>query len=330
MKFAPLLALCVGASADVGAKFAVFMEQHGKAYASKEEHAKRLEIFSANIKRIEGLNALSKTAEFRMNKFGDLHPDEFRASHLSATPAVRDDALRVAPDIDTKDLPQAFDWRTKGAVTPVKNQGGCGSCWAFSAVGNIEGQHFLAGHNLTQFSEQNLVDCDHECMVYDGSKSCDAGCGGGLQPNAFRYVIKTGGIDTEESYPYQGVDGQCQWKKANVGATISNYTMISKEADQIAAQLVARGPLAIAADAAEWQFYFGGIFDIPCGTSLDHGILIVGYGSGTNIWGVQDYWWIKNSWGADWGESGYLRVHKGSGTCGVNLFVSTAEIDVYK
>jgi cathepsin F len=316
------LAFFASASADVHAQFEYFKQKHGKTYTG-DEHAKRLSIYTANLEKIKDLNKRSKTAVFGETKFADLTRDEFAASVLSPMTAVRDES-RVAPDIDVSDLPKEVDWRTKGVVTPIKNQGACGSCWAFSAIGNIEGQWALANHTLTQFSEQNLVDCDHECMQYDGGKSCDAGCNGGLQPNAYNYVIKAGGIDTESDYPYAGVNGQCQFKKQNIGASIKNWTMISKDEKQIAAQLNARGPLAIAADAVEWQFYIFGIFDLPCGSSLDHGILIVGYGSGESIIGEQDYWIIKNSWGEGWGEHGYMRLHRGDGKCGVNQFVSSS------
>merc|ERR1711991_588974 len=125
-------------------------------------------------------------------------------------------------------------------------------------------------------SEQNLVDCDHECMQYDGEKSCDAGCNGGLQPNAFHYMMSVGGIDTEASYPYSAVDGQCQFNAKNIGASIKNWTMITNDESELPGILVKNGPLSIAADAAEWQFYIGGVFDLPCGKSLDHGIVIEG------------------------------------------------------
>jgi len=203
----------------------------------------------------------------------------------------------------------------------------CGSCWSFSATGNIEGQWALATKKLVGLSEQNLVDCDHQCTTFENQQACDAGCEGGLQPNAYEYVIKNNGIDTEDSYPYQGVDGTCAFSTKNVGARIRNYTMISTNEDQMAAYLVQHGPIAIAADAEEWQFYIGGVFYLPCFTSLDHGILIVGYGVETDILDqTMPYWIIKNSWGADWGEDGYLRVERGDGKCGVNLYASSAMV----
>lgn len=164
-------------------------------------------------------------------------------------------------------------------------------------------------------------------MTYDGSQSCDSGCQGGLQPNAFRYIMSNGGIDTESSYPYQAVDGTCSFNSANIGAKITNYTMVSTNETQIAAYLVANGPLSIAVDAAPWQFYVGGVYDLPCGSSLDHGVLIVGFGNQKNIIGHDvDYWLIKNSWGGSWGESGYIKLERGDGKCGCNQFVSSSII----
>lgn len=250
--------------------------------------------------------------------------EEFKQQYLNLK-VVRDPNAPVAETYSRKmigDLPTEFDWRPKGAVTPVKDQGQCGSCWAFSATGNIEGQWFLAGNKLTSLSEQNLVDCDHECQ---DANDCDQGCNGGLQPNAYQYVIKNGGIDTEESYPYKAVDSTCKFKPSSVGSKISNWTSISQDEDQMAAYLVQHGPLAVAVDAQIWQFYVGGVISTMCGTDLDHGVLIVGYGSEVDVFGYKiNYWIIKNSWGASWGNSGYVYIEKGNGQCGVNLYVTSS------
>lgn len=252
--------------------------------------------------------------------------EEFRNKYLTLKTTPKSPNDPVAPDFDQRiidALPDEFDWRPKGAVTPVKDQGACGSCWAFSATGNMEGQWFLAGHPLTSLSEQNLVDCDHECQDAD---DCDQGCNGGLQPNAYQYVIKNGGIDTEASYKYEGDDETCKFNSASIGAKISNWTFIPKDEDQMAAYLVQHGPLAVAVDATIWQFYVGsGVLTISCGTSLDHGVLVVGYGTETDIFGYKiNYWIIKNSWGADWGDSGYIYIEKDVGECGVNLYVTSS------
>jgi len=289
-----------------------------------------ISFFRKNLNRIEKLNVLRPKAQFGITKFADLSPAEFQSMYLSSTPmSVRDPSwpeAKPASKEEIQALPDSWDWRTKGAVTPVKDQGGCGSCWAFSAVGNMEGQWFLAGHTLTGLSEQNLVDCDHHCYEYQNQSTCDAGCEGGLMANAFMYVIGNGGIDTEDSYPYEGIDSTCNFTTKNIGAKMSNYTMIAQDEDQIAAYLVKNGPVSIAADAALWQFYVGGVFEFPwCGDNLDHGIVIVGYDHEIDIYGQEiDYWIIKNSWGADFGYDGYIYLEKGSDECGMNLYACSA------
>jgi len=316
---------------EIEQAFEDFIVQYGKMYAldAKQEH---FAIFKENLVKIEALNARNTRAVFGITKFSDMSTEEFKKYYLNSKPAIRPENVPVAPLASVESinaLPKSFDWRPKGAVTAVKNQGQCGSCWSFSATGNIEGQWFLAGHSnngeIVGLSEQNLVDCDHQCRMYENQQSCDAGCEGGLQPNAFTYVIKNQGIDTEASYPYTAEDGTCHYSAANKGAQISNWTFVSQNEDQMAAYLVAHGPLAIAADAEEWQFYIWGVFEGPCGTSLDHGILIVGFGEETDELGFNiKYWIVKNSWGADWGLSGYLWIIRGVGECGLNLYVSSS------
>jgi len=310
-------------------QFQKFKEDFNRSYTEQEE-VYRLAVFRQNLKRIKNLNHHNPGLRFGINKFTDLTAEEFRRLYLNPKPFEKPKNHYVAPKIPediVEDIPDSFDWRQKGAVTAVKNQGECGSCWAFSATGNIEGQWFLARNSLVGLSEQNLVDCDHECIIYQNQTSCDAGCEGGLQPNAYDYVIKNKGIDTETSYPYLGQDSNCVFKPTNVGAKISNWTFISQDEDQMAAYLVAHGPLAIAADAEEWQFYLFGIFTLPCGTDLDHGILIVGYGEEVDIFDQKvPFWIVKNSWGADWGENGYIRIQRGTGECGLNLYVTSAII----
>lgn len=178
----------------------------------------------------------------------------------------------------------------------------------------MEGQWFLAGHPLTEFSEQQLVDCD----------TVDQGCNGGLPSNAYEYIIKAGGIETEDNYPYTAADGTCAFSASKVAAKISNWTAVSTDEDQIAAFLVAHGPLSIGINAEWMQLYSHGISDpLFCNPkSLDHGVLLTGYGveSGKN------FWTIKNSWGPDWGEKGYYRIIRGKGKCGMNTMVTSASV----
>jgi len=307
-------------------QFIKFQHDYGKHYDASET-SYRFSVFIQNVKKISQMNQNTKGLTFGVNKFADLTQEEFKKTYLSTAP-VRDPLWPVAKEIPEEEvsaLPASFDWRTKGAVTGVKDQGQCGSCWAFSAVGNMEGQWFLSGKTLTGLSEQNLVDCDHHCMDYMDEQTCDGGCDGGLMPNAYSYVIANGGIDTEVSYPYLGYDNTCSFASKNVGAKIRNFTMVSSNETQMAAYLVKNGPLAIAANAEEWQFYIGGVFYFPCMTSLDHGILIVGYGVETDIFDeTMPFWIVKNSWGEDWGESGYIRIERGTGKCGLNEFASSS------
>lgn len=192
-----------------------------------------------------------------------------------------------------KALASDIDWVAKGAVTPVKNQGSCGSCWAFSATGNIEGQWKLAGHSLVSVSEQQLVDCDH---------MGDQGCQGGLPENAYKYV-KASGLETENQYGYTGRGGSCR-ASGSPAVTIDGQTSIQHDEGQMLTFLQQKGPISIGVDATHFQSYNRGIMTSCNAGQLDHGVLIVGYGTD----GSQQYWKIKNSWGQSFGESGYIRV----------------------
>jgi len=311
-------------------EFSKFIAKYQRHYASNEERAQKFAIFQQNLRKIAELRRSNPDATFGVNKFADVSAEEFRQFSFGVKGAVRDDSMPIASDVlvsELQALPDSWDWRPQGAVTEVKNQGQCGSCWSFSTTGNIEGQWFLANHSLPVLSEQEFVDCDHVCSEYHKEKTCDQGCNGGLMSNAFTFAIQEKGVDTEVSYPYEGVDDTCRFKPASVAAQISNWTMLSTDEDQIAAYLVAHGPVSIAADAEPWQFYTGGVFRAPFGTALDHGILIVGYGSQKDIeQKMVNYWIVKNSWGPDWGEKGYILLERGVGKCGCNLFACSSII----
>lgn len=214
--------------------------------------------------------------------------------------------------------PPAWDWREHGAVTPVKNQGQCGSCWAFSAVGNIEGQWAISGHQLTSLSAQQLTSCD----------TVDMGCNGGIMEQAYDWLLvnNSGVVYTEASYPYVSGDANVPACGANVtpvpGAKINGFVSLAEDEELIEAWLAANGPLAIAVDATVWSFYTGGVLPFCLPFQLNHGVLLVGYNNSAET----PYWIIKNSWGTAWGENGFIRIRKGTNECKMKEYVVSAYV----
>jgi len=191
----------------------------------------------------------------------------------------------------------------------------------------MEGANFLRTGKLVSLSEQQLVDCDHECDPSEPDE-CDSGCNGGLMTTAYEYALKAGGLQTEEDYPYTGVDGTCKFDNTKVAAKVANFSTVSIDEDQIAANLVKNGPLAVGINAAYMQTYVGGVScPYVCSKrNLDHGVLLVGYGQAGYASGrmkEKPYWIIKNSWGPNWGEQGYYKLCRGYNVCGINTMVST-------
>ncbi|KAK4284770.1 hypothetical protein QN277_001553 [Acacia crassicarpa] len=324
----PMIRQVVDGDHRLGAEhhFSLFKRKFGKSYGSKEEHDYRFNIFKANLRRARRHQNLDPTAVHGVTQFSDLTPSEFRKVLGLKGLGLPADANK-APTLPTDDLPSDFDWRDHGAVTSVKNQGSCGSCWSFSATGALEGAHFLSTGELVSLSEQQLVDCDHECDPEE-PRSCDSGCNGGLMNSAFEYALKAGGVMREEDYPYTGTDrGACKFDKSKIAASVANFSVVSLDEDQIAANLVKNGPLAVAINAVFMQTYIGGV-SCPyiCSRRLDHGVLLVGYGSSGYApirMKEKQYWIIKNSWGENWGENGYYKICRGRNICGVDSMVST-------
>lgn len=304
----------------VGAQWEAFKATHGKQYESGAEELFRKKIFvqnSLNIARHNEKHARGHVSyKLAMNEFGDMLHHEFVSTHNGFKRNYRQYAMTGSTylepaNVNDSHLPHTVDWRDKGAVTPVKNQGQCGSCWAFSTTGSLEGQHFRKTNMLVSLSEQNLVDCSSEFG--------NNGCNGGLMDNAFRYVKENGGIDTEASYPYNGTEGKCHFSRRRVGATDSGYVDIESGNERQLKRAVATvGPISVAIDASHqsFQFYSEGVYDEPdCDSEqLDHGVLVVGYGTLDGM----PYWLVKNSWGTTWGSEGYVYMSRNKDNqCGV-------------
>jgi len=292
--------------------FENYKTQFGKTYLPSE-HEHRYTVFKSNLDFVNNFDSESRGFRVGINKFADLSSQEFARIYngMNITKKVEKRAL---PASSTKVFDNvAIDWRTKGAVTDVKDQGQCGSCWSFSTTGSIEGAYFLAKGQLTSLSEQNLIDCS------TGSQG-NQGCQGGFMDVAFQYVISNNGIDTEDSYPYTASGpNSCQYSSSNIGATISSFTDVTTGDESALAAATMNQPISVAIDASQssFQMYSDGVYNEPqCSTTqLDHGVLVVGYGtddSGT------DYWIVKNSWGASWGMSGYLLMSRNKqNNCGI-------------
>jgi len=297
------------AFASTDADWNAWKAQFGKNYLSAQEDARRQAIFNANAAYINRHNARNDvTYTLGMNQFGDLTNAEYQKMYLRPYNGTRNGETFVqGNEMD----PTSVDWRTQGYVTPIKDQGQCGSCWSFSATGSIEGAHKKATGNLVSFSEQNLVDCS----TAEGNQ----GCNGGLMDYAFEYVIKTKGLDTEASYPYTARDGTCKYNPGQSGGTISKYVDVTAGSETALQSAVATiGPISVAIDASHnsFQFYKTGVYNEPlCSAkNLDHGVLAVGYGVDAG----KNYWLVKNSWGTSWGNQGYIYMTKDKrNQCGI-------------
>jgi len=301
---------------DIEVEWPDFKQRFGKTYRHDLEENTRKAVFANNLAFIEKHNAEADqglhTFTVGINEYADLTVAEFSAllNGFNATGAPTGTLYEPREE----PTPASVDWRTKGYVTPVKDQAQCGSCWAFSATGSLEGQHFKKTGKLVSLSEQNLVDCDDKSF----------GCMGGFMVNAFNYVKRNGGIDTEASYPYTARDGKCLFKKADIGATCTGYVNVKQGSEKDLENAVATiGPISVAMDASHqsFQLYKNGIYYEPecSSTQLDHGVLAVGYGAT----GGKDFWIVKNSWGKSWGTEGYFELARNkNNNCGIATMAS--------
>ena len=297
--------------------FKSFMMEHSRTYETEEEHNSRYWTFYKNMLQWELMNKMEQgTATYGMNKYSDMTSEEFRG-HFTHRLTQEDissvDLLPIAGDLDTSQLPEYMDWRDSGAVTPVKGQGACGSCWAFSAAACLEGQWAVRYGSLYSLSEQELVDCDLN----------NGGCHGGVPHKAFDDVITLGGMVTEENYPYTAHREQCVLDSSQVVVTVKSSVKLRNET-QMAAFVALNGPISIVLNSEGLHHYKGGVVKPEEGAcsphNLDHAVTIVGYGVEADL----PYWLIKNSWGAKWGDGGYLKLYRGNNSCGVRRMATSA------
>ena len=291
-------------------------KKNGKIYAPTERDY-RNSVYDTNVKKIVAHNTGNYSWSMAVNQFADLTEEEFAAIYGGNSYRPHERSLRGHVGNNTA-LPTSVDWTTKGAVSAVKNQEQCGSCWAFSTTGSVESAWFLSNGTVPELSEQQLVDCS----TAEGNE----GCNGGLMDYAFEYIIKNKGITTEEAYPYTATGpNTCEAAGKPVAATISKYVDVPVNSETALMTAIAQQPVSVAveADQSVFQFYSGGVMDSACGTQLDHGVLAVGYGTE----GGKDYYKVKNSWGATWGDKGYILLARGakfnpSGQCGIQMAAS--------
>ena len=305
-------------------QFQKFIKKYHKKYTSVNEFLARYEVFKRNTMLTFQENNSYQTG---ITKFSDLTHQEFARTYLN----LNYDAMAMAnfePYIvkKTNAAPASWDWREKGLVGPVKDQGQCGSCWAFTTVANLEGLYYKAKGVMVQMSEQMLVDCD----------TYDSGCNGGLMERAFTWISENGGsIMKQADYPYKAIKSTCKADSSKyIDMIVTGYTKLGSSSsalepvdeEQIKEFLYETGPLAVVMNADPLHSYTGGILDkssSQCPSSgINHGVALVGYGTDSG----KDYWIVRNSWGANWGEKGYFRIVRGTGCCGINCYITTANV----
>mmetsp|Transcript_9696 Transcript_9696/g.26852 ORF Transcript_9696/g.26852 Transcript_9696/m.26852 type:complete len:360 (-) Transcript_9696:96-1175(-) len=302
---------------ELMAKFKSWMEEHAKVYVSHTSFKQAMSTWLDNNSKIEEHNAKKdNTAVLGHNEYSDMSQDEFQR-HFKLGPysdSSKVGGRRRMQAMDTSEfesmtpltLPDYVNWIQMGGVTPVKNQGSCGSCWAFSTTGALEGAKYIKTGELVALSEQNLLDCDHE----------DLGCNGGLMDNAFKFDEKSGGLCSEADYPYKARQGKtCMTNCTDVpGSLVKTFIDVPPGDEKALISAIAMQPISIAIEASQFAFQFyktGVITDNSCGRNgnIDHGVLAVGYGSDLET--GNPYFLVKNSWGDTWGEQGYVKLGRG-------------------
>jgi C1A family cysteine protease len=302
-------------------QFQKFTQDFNKSYDSMEEYMAAFANFQVNFRVQMNHVHHHEGHDSGMTKFWDMSFEDFSKTYLNLNVPSLEKFLKKATPYVAKskvNAPDTHDWRDHGAVGDVKDQGSCGSCWAFSIVGNLEGIYQIKHGQFKQFSEQQIVDCDKK----------DSACGGGWMEWGMQYIQQAGGIETTQDYPYKGVQQTCKFDKTKIAAVVTGNHFVAKTKDEkeMKEMLFSNGPLSVAINANPLFSYRTGIVDLtpsqcnPAG--LNHGVTLVGYGTENG----KDYWVLKNSWNSNWGEKGFFRYARGKGTCGVNAYVITAEI----
>jgi cathepsin F/cysteine peptidase B len=320
-----LLAIAFAAPNELRSKFLDFQRKYNKVYKTTAEFDHRFHIFQENLKKAAEIQKKNPKATFGVTKFSDLSEEEFSNFYLMPNldltkwqrPAEKNFSIPLpANRVSCSPNPTTYDWFAdcSGVCTPIYNQGQCGSCWAFSATETIESYFAISGHPLTQLSMEQIVDCD--------TAGQDQGCNGGWPSGAYSYVESAGGIEPYSDYPYtaeNGQSGQCQFNQQDVVATVTGFTTVSGETGLYSQTSSASGgPVSVCVDASTWSSYTGGVLT-SCGNQVDHCVQLTGY----NGYGQSGaYWIVRNSWGTDWGLSGFIWIQIGQDLCDIGDYAT--------
>ncbi|KAK9714565.1 hypothetical protein RND81_06G103700 [Saponaria officinalis] len=294
-------------------RYEQWIAQHGRVYENELEKEKRYRIFEENVKYIDTFNsANNKSYKIAPNAFTDLSNDEFLGRYTGMNEQLLESqnkttsTCKFAYNNSLISIPSFVDWRQQGAVTSVKTQGPCGGCWAFAAVAALEGIYKIKTGKLVDFSEQNLIDCEHNSR----------GCTDGSSLHAFEYM-QSKGIMLEQNYPYQGKQGPC--KVMTPTYTIKGFHIVGPNDGNALMAAVSQQPVVIAIDSRGYfPHYSSGIYDGGCSYNPNHSVTLVGYGKDDQT--GKDYWLVKNSWGESWGEKGYMRLLREVDLCPIGLY----------
>lgn len=316
----PLFATLVNSKTLFLDRFENWVQKFRIQFQTKNHLYDTLRKWMANDEYIDRINQMNKSYKLAHNQFSGMDEFDF-IRYIKNSQLQYPSPPLITNEFNSTVLPTSVDWRTKNAVTHVKDQGQCGSCWSFSTTGSLEGIYSIRMGKLVSFSEQQLVDCDN---FKNWGK--DHGCNGGLMDNAFSWIQKNGGLCSEDSYPYISQSQECQTECSLVPKSQIQSWVDVEPTDQALMNAIAQQPVSIAieADQLDFQLYESGVFTGKCGTTLDHGVLVVGYGTEN----AEDFYLVKNSWGTTWGDQGYIKLGRGpqyndgQGQCGILLEAS--------